>query len=91
MKAEVDYMYHPGDVVRVREDLAENTNYKMCSGKNNGADCWIWGWMKEYAGKQITIKRIDGNGFYEAAIIEDCIWSDEMFEPLNECLCSSLL
>lgn len=56
MKAKVDYMYHPGDVVRVREDLAENTNYKMCSGKNNGADCWIWGWMKEYAGKQITIK-----------------------------------
>lgn len=33
MKAKVDYMYHPGDVVRVREDLAENTNYKMCSGK----------------------------------------------------------
>lgn len=91
MKAEVDYMYHPGDVVRVREDLAENTNYKMCSGKNNGADCWIWGWMKEYAGKQITIKRINGDGFYEAATIEDCVWSDEMLEPLNECFCSSLL
>lgn len=91
MKAKVDYMYHPGDVVRVREDLAENTNYKMCSGKNNGADCWIWGWMKEYAGKQITIKRINGDGFYEAATIEDCVWSDEMLEPLNECFCSSLL
>lgn len=91
MKAEVDYMYHPGDVVRVREDLVENTNYKMCSGKNNGAACWIWDWMKRYAGKQITIKRIDGDGFYEAAITEDCVWSDEMFEPLNECLCSSLL
>lgn len=91
MKAEVDYMYHPGDVVRVREDLAENTNYKMCSGKNNGADCWILGWMKEYAGKQITIRRIDGDGFYEATITEDCVWSDEMFEHLNECFCSSLL
>lgn len=90
MKAE-GYMYHPGDVVMVREDLAENTNYKMCSGKNNGADCWIWGWMKEYAGKQITIKRINGDGFYEAAIAEDCVWSDEMLEPLNECFCSSLL
>lgn len=89
MKAE-GYMYHPGDVVRVREDLAENTNYKMCSGKNNGADCWIWGWMKEYAGKQITIKRIDGDGFYKAEGI-GCVWSDEMFEPLNECFCSSLL
>lgn len=87
----VDYMYHPGDVVYVRADLAEDTNYKMRSGKNNGADCWIWGWMKEYAGKQITIKRIDGNGFYEAATVEDCIWSDEMLEPLNECFCSSLL
>lgn len=91
MKPEVDYMYHPGDVVYVRADLAENTNYKMCSGKNNGANCWIWGWMKEYAGKQITIKRIDGDGFYEAATIEDCVWSDEMLEPLNECFCSSLL
>lgn len=88
MKAE-GYMYHPGDVVRVREDLAENTNYKMCSGKNNGVDCWIWGWMKEYAGKQITIKRIDG-GFYRAEGI-DCIWTDDMFEAPNECFCSSLL
>lgn len=47
--------------------------------------------MKEYAGKQITIKRINGDGFYEAATIEDCVWSDEMLEPLNECFCSSLL
>ena len=87
----VDYLYNQGDVVYVRADLAEDINYKMRSGKNNGAGCWIWGWMKKYAGKQITIRRIDADGFYEAATIEDCIWSDEMFEPLNECFCSSLL
>ena len=87
----VDYMYHPGDVVYVRIDLDENTIYKMRSGKNNGADCWIWGWMKRYAGKQITIKGIDGDGFYKAVGIEGCVWSDEMLEPLNECFCSSLL
>lgn len=29
----IDYMYHPGDRVRVRLDLSENEDYKMLSGK----------------------------------------------------------
>lgn len=89
MKTEVDYMCHPGDVVRVREDLAGNTDYKMHSGLRNGIGCLAWDWMKRYAGKQITIKRIR-DGFYEAEGI-DCIWSDEMLEPMYECCCNSLL
>lgn len=34
-----DYMYHPGDRVRVRLDLSEHENYKMLSGKNKNR-CW---------------------------------------------------
>lgn len=52
----VDYMYHPGDVVYVRTDLAEDTNYKMRSGKNNGADCWIWGWMKNMQANRLLLE-----------------------------------
>lgn len=50
-----DYMYHPGDRVRVRFDLSENEDYKMLSGKNKG-QCWLaLPWMKKYAGQEIVI------------------------------------
>lgn len=43
----IDYMYHPGDRVRVRPDLSENEDYKMLSGKNKG-QCWLaLPWMKK--------------------------------------------
>lgn len=43
----IDYMYHPGDRVRVRLDLSENEDYKMLSGKNKG-QCWLaLPWMKK--------------------------------------------
>lgn len=32
----IDYMYHPGDRVRVRLDLSKHKEYKMLSGKNKG-------------------------------------------------------
>lgn len=90
----IDYMYHPGDRVRVRLDLSENEDYKMLSGKNKG-QCWlVLPWMKKYAGQEIVIQEIaQVRGVYKAQGIDGCIWTDEMFEPLvvDECVCDSLL
>lgn len=90
----IDYMYHPGDRVRVCPDLSEHKEYKMLSGKNKG-QCWVvFPWMKKYAGQEIVIEEIkSGYGVYKAQGIDSCIWADEMFEPLvvDECVCDSLL
>jgi hypothetical protein len=90
----IDYMYHPGDRVRVRPDLSEDEDYKMLSGENEGQRWMIFDWMKKYAGQEIVIQKIvQDRGVYEAQGIDGCIWSDEMFEPLvvGECVCDSLL
>lgn len=42
-----DYMYHPGDRVRVRLDLSEHEEYKMLSGENKGQRWVIFDWMKK--------------------------------------------
>lgn len=87
-----DYLYHPGDRVRVRPDLTGTETYKMLSGKSEGESWGIYPWMKDYAGKEIVIRKIElVRGVYTAQGINGCVWSDEMFEPLNECFCSSLL
>lgn len=90
----IDYMYHPGDRVRVRPDLSEGEDYEMLSGENKGQRWVIFDWMKKYAGQEIVIQKIsEARGVYIAQGIDGCIWSDEMFEPLvvNECVCDSLL
>ena len=85
----IDYMYHPGDRVRVKPELFEYEDYKMLSGKNKG-QCWlVLSWMKKYAGQEIVIQEIvQDRGVYKAQGIDGCIWTDEMFEPLvvDECL-----
>lgn len=90
----IDYMYHPGDRVRVRPDLSEDEDYKMLSGENKGQRWMIFDWMKKYAGQEIVIQEIQfGRGVYKAKGIDGCVWTDEMFEPLavGECVCYSLL
>ena len=90
----IDYMYHPGDRVRVRPDLSEDEDYKMLSGENKDQRWMIFDWMKEYAGQEIVIQEIrSDSGVYKAQGIDDCVWSDEMFEPfvVDECVCDSLL
>lgn len=89
-----DYMYHPGDRVRVRLDLSEDEDYKMLSGENKGQRWMIFDWMKKYAGQEIVIEKIrSDSGVYKAQGIDGCIWSDEMFEPfvVDKCVCDSLL
>lgn len=90
----IDYMYHPGDRVRVRLDLSEYEHYKMLSGKNKGQYWLVLSWMKKYAGQEIVIQEVEPyRGVYKAQGIDGCIWTDEMFEPLvvDECVCDSLL
>lgn len=87
----IDYMYHPGDRVRVRPDLSTDKYYKMLSGIYKDESWHIFYWMKKYAGQEIVIQEIDA-GVYKAQGINGCIWVDEMFEDtLDECVCSSLL
>lgn len=90
----IDYMYHPGDKVRIRTDLSTDKKYQMLSGKNKGRYWFVFSWMKKYAGQEIVIQEINlGHGVYKAKGIDGCIWTDEMFEPLvvDECVCDSLL
>lgn len=62
-----DYMYHPGDRVRVRPDLSEDEDYKMLSGENKGQRWMIFDWMKKYAGQEIVIEKIRSDtGVYKA-------------------------
>lgn len=83
-------MYQAGDVVTVRIDLSKRGVYKMLSGPNEGEGCGVFNWMTKYAGQQIAIERILGS-VYKLCGIDNCIWTDEMFEQTNECTCSSLL
>lgn len=87
-----DYLYHPGDKVRVRPDLEVQTDYKMLSGESKNRAWWIYPWMADYAGEVITIMEISPHGVYKADV-GGCVWTDEMFEPAlaSECVCNSLL
>lgn len=68
-----DYMYHPGDRVRVRLDLSEHEEYKMLSGENKGQRWMIFDWMKKYAGQEIVIEKIrSDSGVYKAQGIDGC-------------------
>ena len=63
----IDYMYHPGDRVRVRPDLSEHEEYKMLSGKNKGQSWVVIPWMEKYAGQEIVIQEIaQPRGVYKA-------------------------
>lgn len=86
-----DYLYHPGDTVLVRPDLTDTEEYMMLSGESEGESWGIHSWMEDYAGKEIVIREITRFGVYKAKDIWDCVWTDEMLEPVHECWCDSLL
>lgn len=54
-----DYLYHPGDTVRVRPDLTVTEMYKMLSGKSEGEAWGILPWMKHYAGKRLLFEKLN--------------------------------
>lgn len=88
----MELMYKPGDKVMIRPDLNCREIYYMRSGRYNG-DCTYNAidQMVDMAGEVFTIKGPrDGERGYT---LEEFGygWTDEMFVPINECCCYSLL
>lgn len=87
------WLYKPGDVVRIRDDLEVGELYHILSGPCKGSTISPNYHMKDFRGKTVTIKKYTSGGRYW--INEDCpshnFWADEMLEPIEECVCTSLL
>lgn len=88
----MELMYKPGDKVMIRPDLSCREIYRMRSGRYNGNYTYdVVDQMADQAGKVFTIHspRHRGDGY----TLEEFNygWTDEMFIPINECCCDSLL
>ena len=88
----MDYLYKPGDTVRVRKDLSMGRSYCMKSGPyaEQESDCVIEE-MMAMRGKLVHIDHISSFGSYK---IKECnwLWCDEMFEKItHQFRCKSLL
>lgn len=85
------YLYKIGDFVKVRDDIDRNTKYYMHSGPMDGCDPGTVYHIERYKGSVHKIIAYD-EGYYKIDNDPDCLyWSDEMFEPMSECCCESLL
>lgn len=88
----MDYLYKPGDAVRVRKDLDMNRKYYMKSGPNAGEEGdYVCEEMMAMRGKLVHIDHTSSFGSYK---IKECnwLWDDEMFEKITHQLrCESLL
>ena len=88
----MELMYRPGDTVMTRPDLTCREIYCMRSGRHNGDYTYnVVDQMVDQAGKVFTIHgpRHGGDGYTLEEF--DYGWTDEMFVPINECCCESLL
>lgn len=88
----MELMYKPGDKVMIRPDLSCREVYRMRSGRYNGEYTYnAIDQMVDMAGEVFTIKGPrDGERGYTLEEI-GYGWTDEMFVPINECCCDSLL
>lgn len=87
-----DYMYHPGDIVKIRSDLDPCDNYPMLSGPHEGITRYcVNSPMEKQKGKTFTIKEVGCNGWCYKLCEFDFCWTDSMLEPVHECWCESLL
>lgn len=88
----MELMYKPGDKVMVRPDLSCREIYRMRSGRYSGDYTYnVVDQMADQAGKVLTILGPrDGGAGYSLEEF-DYGWTDEMFVPINECCCDSLL
>ena len=88
----MELMYKHGDKVMIRQDLNCREVYRMRSGRHNGAYAFnVVDQMADQAGKVFAIHgpRHGGDGYTLEEF--DYGWTDEMFIPINECCCDSLL
>ena len=88
----MELMYKPGDKVMIRPDLSCREVYRMRSGCYDGEYTYnAIDQMVDMAGEVFTIKGPrDGERGYTLEEI-GYGWTDEMFVPINECCCDSLL
>lgn len=85
------YLYKIGDIVKVRDDIDRNTKYYMHSGPMDGYDPGTVYHIEKYRGSVHKIIAYDG-GYYKIDNDPNYLyWSDEMFEPMSEYCCESLL
>lgn len=88
----MELMYKPGDKVMIRPDLNCREVYRMRSGRYNGDFTYnVVDQMADQAGKVLTILGPRGGGAGYSLEEFDYGWTDEMFIPINECCCDSLL
>lgn len=78
-------LYNIGDRVVVREDLSIDGRY---SNIGREGELNATGEMIEYAGKTVTISLLQqwssGNIYYVAKELNGFVWSDEMFDGLED-------
>ena len=87
------YLYEIGDLVKVRDDIDRNMQYRMRSGPKAGWEPGTVYHIGKYKGLVHKIISYE-LGYYKIDNDPDHLyWSDEMFEPMsvNECCCESLL
>ena len=85
------YLYEIGDLVKVRDDIDRNMQYRMRSGPKAGCEPGTVYNIEKYMGSVHKIIAYD-EGYYKIDNDPDYLyWSDEMFEPMSEYCCESLL
>ena len=93
-----EFLYKPGDKVRVIDRFIQFHEYKMLSGPEPGSITtvkWTYERRCALAGSVVTISEYAYGDRYRVMETGDGIdWTDEMFVGLDgdkECYCSSLL
>lgn len=88
----MDYLYKPGDTVRIRKDLSMGHSYYMKSGPYAEQESdYVCEGMMAMRGKLVHIDHTSSFGSYK---IKECawLWDDEMFETTtHQFRCKSLL
>ena len=86
------YRYKNGEEVMVRADLVKYEKYYMRSGyMENKEYKAATQWQVSRAGTVVHIRdKKKGRYFIEDDGCFDA-WTDEMFDPVGECVCNSLL
>lgn len=94
----MDYLYKPGDKVRLIDHFIKEREYRMVSGPGYGCTTtvkWTYEERSRLAGSIVTIAEYYKSGRYRIKETGGRMcWTDEMFVGLadeSECYCESLL
>lgn len=94
----MDYLYKPGDKVRLIDHFVKEREYRMVSGPGYGCTTtvkWTYEERSRLTGSIVTIAEYYKSGRYRIKETGGRMcWTDEMFVGLadeSECYCESLL